>query len=393
MGVDSAVNYHDLERLARRRLPKIAFDFIQGGVDGEIGLDRNEQAFRKYAIVPRYMVDIWNRSQATTLFGQTFAAPFGIAPTGAAALFRRGSDLMLAEAARDANIPFIMSGAATATMEELAKVAPQHSWYQLYPVRDETISDDIVKRVEACGFSTLVVTVDVPVDGKRERNIRNGFARPVKPTPSAVMESLMHPSWIAEYLGNGGQPAVANYVKYAGANATARRTNEFWSEMSRAPFTWTHLERLRKQWPRNLVVKGVMHPDDARRIAAIGCDGIMVSNHGARQLDTSPSPLEVLPAIVDAVGDKLTVMLDSGIRRGSDALIALCLGAKFVFVGRWTLYGVTAGGLAGAKHAVEMIRKEIDLNMGQMGCPDIKSLGPQWLMTDSPEDLVRNRRV
>ncbi len=391
MGVESAVNFDDLKRLARRRLPRIAFDFIEGGVDGEVGLDRNEQAFRKYAIVPRYLTDVWNRSQATTLFGRQYSAPFGIAPTGGAGFFRRGSDLMLAEAARDANIPFIMSGAATATMEELAKVAPDHGWYQLYPARDTHMSDDQIKRAEACGFSTLVVTVDVPVDAKRERNLRNGFARPPRPSASATLEALLHPSWLMEYF-KFGQPPVSNYLKYAGPNPTADRTMEMWSENVRSPMSWALLEHYRKIWPRNLVIKGLMHPDDARRAAAIGADGVMVSNHGARQLDLAPAPLEVLPAIVEAVGDKMTVMLDSGIRRGSDAVIALCLGAKFVFVGRWTLYGVSAGGLAGAKHAVGMIRKEIDLNMGQMGAPDIKSLGPQWLMTDTPDDLMRNRR-
>ena len=391
MGVTSAINYDDLRRQARRRLPRIAYDFIEGGVDGEEGLVRNFDAFSGIRLVPKYMVDVSTIDQSTTLFGCTYSHPFGIAPTGAAALFRPGADMMLARAARDANIPFIMSGASTATMEELAQIAPEHGWYQIYLARDRAINDDMIRRAEACGLQTLVLTVDVPGRAKRERNMRNGFDRPMRPSISATAEAVLHPAWLYDYVTKPGLSA-SNWEKYAPAGSSPDQVLDFLSAQFPRAVTWDDVARIRKQWPRNFVLKGIMHPDDARRAASLGVDGIMVSNHGARQLDRAPSPIEVLPAIRDAVGDTMTLMLDSGIRRGSDIVTALCLGAKFAFVGRWTLYGVTAGAQAGANHAVGMIGNEIGGVMGQMGAPTIAALGPDYLFWDGPEDLKRNRR-
>lgn len=391
MSIEKAINFDDLRRLARWRLPKIAFDFIEGGVDGETGLAHNENAFERQRLVPRYLVKASLADQSTTLFGRKYASPVGIAPTGAAALFRAGADLMLAQAARDANIPFIISGASTASIEEIAAVAPEHSWYQLYNARDPKIADDMVMRAEKCGLSTLVLTVDVPGHVNRERNRRNGFARPLKPTLAAKAEALAHPGWLLEYA-RGPALTGSNWVKYAPPGSSATQVLDFLATQHPTPFVWEDIARIRKIWPRSLVIKGIMHPSDAVRAAAMGVDGVMVSNHGARQLDRAASPIDVLPAICDAVGDKMTVMLDSGIRRGSDILTTLCLGAKFVFVGRWTLYGVAAGGQAGAHHAVRMIKGDIATIMCQLGAPDIKSLGRDFLMWDDAEDLKRNRR-
>lgn len=391
MKTDNAINIDDLRKLAKRRLPKLAFDFIEGGVEDEVGLDRNEDAFRRHRLVPRYLVDITERDQTTTLFGREYASPFGISPTGLAALFRPGADLMLAEAARDANIPFVMSGASNASIEELAELAPEHGWYQLYAARDKKISEDMIRRVDEAGLSTLVFTVDVPVHMKRERNIRNGFTRPLNLTLSTRIDALRHPRWLAAYMRNG-TPLFSNWVAYAGKGASADDIADFVTQQTPAPMTWDDIESYRRLWPRNLVIKGIMHPDDAIRAAELGVDGIVVSNHGARQLDRAASPLEVLPAIRDAVGERMTVMLDSGVRRGADALVALCLGAEFVFVGRPTLYGAVAGGLAGAKHAVGILRDEINLTMGQAGLANLRDLGPDFLLWDDPDDLRRNRR-
>ncbi len=391
MGVESAINYDDLRRMARRRLPRIAYDFIEGGVDAERGLTTNTDAFEAIHLVPKYLIDTTKVDQTTTLFGKTYAHPFGIAPTGAAALFRPGADLMLARAAKAANIPFIMSGASTASMEDLAKVAPDHGWYQIYQPRDRAIADDMIRRADVCGFDTLVLTVDVPGRSKRERNIRNGFDRPLKPTLSATLESLLHPAWLYEYFTKPGLSA-SNWEKYAPPGSNGKQVLDFMSSQFPLGATWDDVARIRKLWPRNFVIKGIMHPDDARRAAAAGVDGIMVSNHGGRQLDRAPAPIDVLPAIRDAVGDKMTLMLDSGIRRGSDIVTALCLGAKFAFVGRWTLYGVAAGAESGARHAVDMIDKEIGHVMAQMGAPDIATLGADFLFWDDKEDLKRNRR-
>jgi (S)-mandelate dehydrogenase len=385
------VNIEDLRKLAKKRLPKIAYDFIEGGTDDEVGLQTNEQAFRQARIVPRYLVDVSVRDQSTTIFGRTYSSPIGIAPTGLAGLFRRGADLMLAEAARDANVPFIMSGSATGSIEDLAKLAPDHGWYQLYSSKDEAISEDLIKRTADAGLKTLVFTVDVPEGSNRERNIRNGWGRPLKLSWATRMEALEHPAWILEWMRHG-TPYFSNWAKYAGAGADANKVADLVAYQNRAPMTWKHVERFRQIFPGNFVLKGIMHPDDAIRAHSLGVDGIMVSNHGARQLDNAPSPLHVLPAIRDAVGDKMTVMFDGGIRRGLDAIIALCMGAKFVFQGRPTLYGVTAGGVQGAKAALGIFRREIDISMAQMGATRIADLGPHYLMWKDEEDLRRNRR-
>ena len=389
--IDAAINVDDLRKLAKRRLPKLAYDFIEGGLEDEDGLARNEDAFRQYRLVPRYGVDVTSRDQSTPLFGRTYAGPVGIAPTGLAGLFRRGGDMMLAAAAKAANVPFIMSGAATGRIEELGRLAPEQGWYQLYIARDRKISEDMARRAADAGLSTLVITIDVPVNSNRERNRRNGFVRPLKLTLKTKLEACLHPVWMAEYV-RLGQPMLSNWQTYAPSGATAAEVAGFVTTQMPTPVLWQDVETFRRLWPGRVVLKGVMHPDDATRAAAMGVDGIMVSNHGARQLDRAPAPIEVLAAIHAAVGDKMTVMYDGGIRRGSDVITALCLGAKFVFVGRPTLYGVAAGGCAGATRALDIFRNEIDLAMAQMGAPDIKSLGPQFLMWRSPDDLKRNVR-
>ncbi len=391
MSVRDAINYDDLRRMAKRRLPRLAYDFIEGGVDGEEGLDTNFDAFSRRKLVPKYLLDTSTPDRRTTLFGRSYAMPFGIAPTGAAAFFRKDADLLLAQAARDADIPFIISGASTATIEQVAAVAPDHAWYQLYIARDRAISRDMVARAKAAGLSTLVFTVDVPGGAKRERNIRNGMGRPIKPTWSSRFEALRHPGWLVEYMSGSGLTA-SNWEKYAPPGASAAGVLDFLATQFPVPATWDDVAWIRKVWNGPFVLKGVMHPDDAKRAASMGVDGLMISNHGARQLDRAPSPVDVLPAICDAVGEKVTVMLDSGIRRGSDIVTALCMGAKFCFVGRWTLYGVTAGGRAGARHAVEMVGGEIDHVMRQLGAPDIASLGADFLMWNDTGDLARNKR-
>jgi (S)-mandelate dehydrogenase len=378
MKLENAVNIEDLHRMAKRRLPKIAFDFIEGGVEDELGISRNEAAFRRYRLMPRYLVDVNKRDQSAKLFDRVYASPFGISPTGAAGLFRPGADLMLAESAAGANIPFVMSGASTASMEKAAGVAPTHTWYQLYVARDPKISEDLIRRASDAGLGTLVLTVDVPVSSKRERNIRNGFSRPLKMTWKTKLEALTHPGWLMEYMRTG-TPLMENWAPYAAPGADADQVADFVAHQMPSIPTWEDLEKFRKLWPRHLVVKGILHPDDARRAADIGVDGIIVSNHGGRQLDRAPASLEALPAISKAVGDRVTIMLDSGVRRGADILIALALGARFVFCGRATLYGAAAGGIPGVRKAISILRNEIDLTMAQIGCPSLDQLDASFL--------------
>ena len=379
MNIDDAVNIDDLRKLAKRHMPKIAYDFVEGGVEDEDGLDRNERMFRAHRLVPRYLVDVSVRDQSTELFGRRYDSPLGISPTGILALFRPGADLMLAEAARAANVPFIMSGSSTASIEDLARVAPEHGWYQLYAAKNKSISEDMIRRAADAGLSTLVLTVDVPVHSNRERNVRNGFSRPLKLSLGTRLDALRYPAWLAAYLKNG-TPMFPNWLPYAGAGADADRVADLVASETTAPLTWKDVERFRQLWPRDFVMKGIMHPEDAERAAELGVNGIIVSNHGARQLDRAPSPLEVLPAIDAVVGERLTLMLDSGVRRGADVITSLCLGARFVFCGRPTLYGAAAGGLDGAKKALTIFRREIDLVMGQIGVATLDRLGPDYLL-------------
>src|SRR6266436_2115859 len=256
MKIEDAVNIDDLRRLASRRLPRIAFDFIEGGVEDEHCIAANEESFSRHRLVPRYMVDIARRDQSAALFGQSFASPFGIAPTGLAALFRADADLILARAAAAANIPFIMSGASTASIEAAAEVAPAHTWYQLYAARDKKISADIIRRACDANLSTLVLTVDVPVSSKRERNVRNGFELPLKLKWSKSLEALMHPMWIADYLRRG-IPRFDNWAPYAAPGASAKEIAAFVARQIPCSVTWRDLEEFRGLWPRRLVIKGI----------------------------------------------------------------------------------------------------------------------------------------
>ena len=323
------------------------------------------------------------------MFGREYAAPFGIAPTGGIGNYRRGGDLMLAAAARAANIPFIMSGGATASMADMVRIAPDNSWYQLYPARDRSISEDMLKRAADLGIPTLVVTVDVPASANRERNRRNGFGRPLRLSLATKLDALRRPAWMIDYLRHG-IAMLPNWQPYARSGANAEQVGEFVSEQMPTPSTWDDVARYRELWPGNLVLKGVLRADESLRVVELGVDGLIVSNHGARQVDRSPTSLDALPGIVAAVGDRATVMLDSGIRRGSDVLIALSLGAKFVFLGRPTLYGVIAGGEPGARMAIDILRNEVDSVMGQIGCTSLDQLGLDFVQLD-PDELRRNR--
>jgi (S)-mandelate dehydrogenase len=393
MRLDQAVNIEDLHRMAKRKLPKIIFDFIEGGLEDERGLERNRAAFHKHQLLPRYLVDVSVRDQSATLFGHTYSSPFGISPTGGAGLYRRGGDLMLAEAAAEANIPYIMSGGSNASMEEAMRAAPHNTWFQLYAAKDPSLTDALIGRARDCGVGALVLTVDVPVSSKRERNWRNGFATVRNGTikealqlkPSILLEAMTHPGWVIEYVRHGGAPGLGNWVPHVKNGDGAAPADSIRLGRSQTPAaaqTWHDLERYRRLFPRPLVVKGILNPADAVRAAEIGVDGIIVSNHGGRQLDQAPASLDALPAIKAAVGDKVTIMLDSGVRRGADILIAWCLGAQFVFFGRPTLYGAVVGGVPGVKKAIDIFRTEIDLVMGQIGCPSLAELGPDFLWRD-----------
>jgi L-lactate dehydrogenase (cytochrome)/(S)-mandelate dehydrogenase len=392
MSIDSAINIDDLKRLAKRRLPKIMFDFIEGGVEDEVGLRTNANAFRDLRLVPRYYIDTSKREQRAKLFDRTYASPFGIAPTGMAGAFRQDAELYLAQAANDADIPYLMSGASNASMEDGAKLAPKNLWYQIYGAKDRSFQLDLVKRAKDLGLSTIAVTCDVPVSSNRERNRRNGFVRPLRMTLPTILEAMLHPAWVINYYRKGGLPMLANWAPYAPKDFSPDQVADIFAKQTPdASQTWGDIEAIRSAWPGKLLIKGIMHPEDARIATGLGVDGILVSNHGARQLDMMPSPLDMLPMIRSAVGPDVPLLLDSGIRRGSDIVAALCMGADFVLTGRATLYGATAGGLQGVKKAVSILQREIDLVLGQIGAVNLDALGPHYLLdTVRAEEERRN---
>ncbi|WP_137389541.1 alpha-hydroxy acid oxidase [Rhodoligotrophos defluvii] len=398
MNLDKAVNIDDMAVLARRYLPRIAFDFIDGGVDGEVGLARNREALDRYKLVPRYLIDVEKRSQETTLFGYAYSGPFGICPMGIAGFFRPGADLMLARAAAKFNVPYVMSSASCDSIETAMGEAPETTWFQIYGTRDPRITTDLIRRAKALNVRVLMLTIDTPVMAKRERNMRNGFRRPMKMTPSVILQGLSRPAWTFRYLAKGGIPMMENWRPYAAQGASANDVADLYGTETPAPAqTWDVLKLVRKAWPGPLAVKGVLHPDDALTCMEMGADGLVISNHGGRQLDSAPASMDMLPIIADAVGHRVELLIDSGFRRGADVAKALCLGAKAALFGRPAMFSVAAAGEAGACKMLDIIRQEISLVMGQMGWTDVSCAGPHCLLDlanpppVSPKPIIQHR--
>ena len=368
------LNIEDLRRRARRRLPRILFDWVEGGAEDETGLDYAQNRLAAYRLVPRYLRDITQRSLRATLFDREYGRPFGIAPTGYTGLLRPGGERMLATAARKVNVPYVLSGVSVASIEEAASCAPGHVWFQLYPGKQISLSLDLIRRAHDAGVPVLVVTADLPIAAKRERDIRHGFKLPLRYTPRLMLDGILHPAWTASYFLSGGLPPLGSWAAYVRAGASATEVAMFQFEQKYPTQTWADVEQYRRVWPGKLVIKGLLHPADALRAQEAGADGIIVSNHGGRQLDRSVAPIDALPAIKSVVGSRLSVMLDGGVRRGSDIAVALALGADFVFLGRAVLYGLVARGLDGAELAIEILTDELTRTMAQVGATDIRQL-------------------
>ncbi|MEN9451085.1 MAG: alpha-hydroxy-acid oxidizing enzyme [Pseudomonadota bacterium] len=364
--LDKCHNIAGLREAARGYLPRLVFDYIDGGVDDETCLRRNRDAFEHVTLLPDYLVDVSQLSLHRTLLGRRYNMPLGMAPTGLASFARHGADLMLARAANHAGVPFVLSGAGTASIEAAAQAAPEQAWFQLYVSREQRITEDLVRRAHDAGMQHLVVTVDVPVHSNRERDVRNGFVPPVKPGLSVIGNALLHPAWLMQMLRHG-LPRFESWAPYAAPGASAKQIADLFT--SQIPFTqtWRDLARLRAIWPGALIVKGVLHPADAQRAIEAGADGVWVSNHGGRVLDCAPSAVTMLPLIRQAVGPDVAVMVDGGVRRGSDVIKALALGADFVFAGRPMMYGVAAAGQRGAEKALSILQREMQLTVSQLG--------------------------
>nr|WP_315400611.1 alpha-hydroxy-acid oxidizing protein [uncultured Duganella sp.] len=368
------LNLEDYRQLARLRLPRLVFDYVDGGAEDELTLRRNRAAFEAIRLRPRCLVDVSRRRQATSLFGVAMDMPLLVAPTGLNGMLWPGGDLALARAAARANVPFVVSTAASATIEEVAE-AGGNLWFQLYIV-SRAMADSLVERALRAGYKTLVLTVDVPVSGKRERDARNGFVQPFRITPSTALDVLGHPRW-AWQIARHGAPQLKNMASAEASDIDTQ--SALLARQMDASFSWDDLRRLRDRWPHRLLVKGVLNAEDAARIAACGVDGIIISNHGGRQLDGASAPIEVLPAMTRAV--QLPILLDSGVRRGADVVKALALGASAVLIGRATLYGLGARGEDGAYEVLQLFKSEIDRVQALIGCPDVAGLDATFIDT------------
>jgi len=370
----------DFEPAAQRHLPRPVFGYVAGAAETNASLADNRAAFGDWAFVPRVLTDVSRRTQDVTLFGHTYAAPFGIAPIGIAALYAYRGDLVLAQAAAAANVPMIMSGSSLIRLEEVAQAAPG-AWFQAYLPGDVAQIDALVERVRRASFRTLVVTVDSQVAGNRENNVRAGFSTPLRPTLRLAWDGVTHPRWLLgtflRTLVRHGMPHFENNYATRGAPILSPSVVRDYSD--RGHLTWEHLARIRRMWPGTLIVKGILDPRDAQLARDTGADGIVVSNHGGRQLDGAIAPLRALPAVVAACPE-IPVLLDGGVRRGTDVLKALCLGARFVLVGRPFGYAAAIAGEPGVRHAIAILATEILRDLAMLGATRLDELGPQWLV-------------
>lgn len=357
----------DFEKAACRKLPRPLFGYVEGATENNLSLRDNRQVFEEILFRPRVLVDVSAREQSVELFGTRHAAPFGIAPMGICSLTGYRGDLALACAAQKAGIPMVLSSSALIRMEEVVEQAPR-TWFQLYVPRHEAAVDALVDRVARAGIEVLVVTVDSAVVPNRENNVRNRFKTPLEPNLRLLWDGITHPRWslgtFLRTIVRHGIPHFENNTAERGTSLIAKNVERDFS--GREYLDWNAIRRMRQRWKGVLVLKGILHPDDARRAGEIGIDGLIVSNHGGRQLDGSLSPMRALPAIVEAAG-KQTVMIDSGFRRGTDIIKALALGARFVFVGRPFNYAAAIAGEAGVAHAIKVLSEEIRADMGLLG--------------------------
>jgi isopentenyl diphosphate isomerase/L-lactate dehydrogenase-like FMN-dependent dehydrogenase len=381
-----ALNIEDLRRMARRRLTRGLFDFIDRGSEDDVALRHNRDTLERVKLRTRVLNDVSGRDPAIRLFDKPHALPIVIGPTGPAGYVWYRGEIALARAAAKAGIPFTLASNSNTAMERIRAEGGGTQWYQLYVWRDMVASLVAVERAQRAGFDALVLTVDSIVPYNREWDVRNGMTFPVRVTPRNLIDTLLHPRWtvgtIGRYvLAEGHLPRYVNI-----RIPESLRPKEVRGFLTKNDtMTWDFLRRLRDGWPRKLIVKGILHPDDASMAADCGVDAVIVSNHGGIASDAAPAPIEVLPDIVAAVGDRITVIVDSGFRRGSDVLKGLALGADAVMIGRATLYGVAAAGEAGASRALEILAAEIRRTMGAIGCRDIKSITRDHVVL--PSDL------
>ncbi len=374
--IERALNISHLREIARRRLPHFVFEYVEGGSEDEASLRHNRAAFESYRFIPNTLVDTQQRQQRTALFGREIQSPLVIAPTGMNGILRYQGDVLLAKAAARAGIPFCLSTVSTTKLETVAAEAGGRLWMQLYVMRDRKIAENIVKRAYDAGYEALVFTTDANVFGYREWDRRN-YIRPGKPTFPNMLDTLRHPGWLREVVLQHGMPEFVNFAPFLPPGAASAIGGSTVIPTLFGPcLTWDDIQWLRGMWDRKLLIKGVLSVADAERAASLGCDGVVLTNHGGRQLDSCVAPIEMVEEIAKAVGAKMTIIVDGGFRRGADVVKAIALGANAAMLGRATLYGLISGGERGVTRALEILTAEIDRVLGQLGCNSVAELGP-----------------
>jgi (S)-mandelate dehydrogenase len=374
----NAVNIEELRAIAKRRLPRFVFDYVDGGSEDELSLRGNSDAFRRLRFRPRTLVDVSTRDLSTRLLGARSALPAVVGPTGLNGLCWRDGDMELARAASAAGLPFAMSTVSMSLVEDVAREAPGRLWLQAYVFSERRITEAIVARARSAGFEAVMLTSDFPVAGKRERDIRTGLLPHQNFTLAAKLDMLMHPRWLATVATR--KPRFVNVERELGAGGDV---NSFVGHgMFDPSFCWDDVRRFRDRWPGKLLLKGVLRADDAERAVSAGIDGIVLSNHGGRQLDASISGIEALPGIARAVGNRISILVDGGVRRGGDIARAVAQGAEGVLLGRAPVYGLAAGGRAGVARALDILSDEFDRTLALTGCRDVGGLTADLIVAD-----------
>jgi (S)-mandelate dehydrogenase len=374
-----ASTIEELRRVALRRLPRFAAEYLEGGSEDELTLVRNRTSLERLAWVPRMLAGVAAPATKCELLGETLALPLVIAPTGFNGMLWRAGDLALATAAHQADVQFTLSTAGNIAITELNKRLYKPAWFQLYPLRDPNVTVRLIDRAAEAGCDKLIVTVDVPALGAREwdrRNYRGSFDL----SWSSKLDALMHPVWLKQVMLQAGAPTFANIAEFLpSGERSALQGARFLGSQINPALDWEDVERFRARWRGKLLLKGLLRVQDAKRALAAGCDGVVLGNHGGRQLDSCIAGIDVIEATRQAVGDRATILVEGGFRRGADVLKALALGADAVMLGRATLYGLAAGGEAGVTHALQLLRAEMERTLMLLGCRSIQALDAQFL--------------